>query len=111
LIISNLFLERPSTQAKRRKAAGNGVALSVPPIPACGKVACDANATFVIKASNCPKADKKKGRLINCGWSNSSDEIPQPTSILLGRNLRKNFDEASKQQKEELKEKEPSQEM
>jgi len=29
------------------------------------------------------------GNLTIKGWSTSSDEIPQPTSIILGRNLRK----------------------
>ena len=32
------------------------------------------------------------GKLINLGWSNS---LPQPTSILLGRNLSKNSDESN----------------
>ena len=49
------------------------------------------------------------GKVTYLGSLTSSDEIPQPTSILLGRNLRKNSDEASKQQKEEPKEKEPPQ--
>jgi hypothetical protein len=51
----------------------------------------------------------KMGKPINHGWSNSSDEIPQPTSILLGRNLRKNSDEASKKAEGRTKGKEPSQ--
>jgi hypothetical protein len=29
------------------------------------------------------------GKLINEGWSKPGDEIPQPTSIIMGRNLRK----------------------
>lgn len=47
------------------------------------------------------------GKVTYLGLLTSSDEIPQPTSILLGKNLRKNSDEASKQQKTEPKEKEP----
>ena len=35
------------------------------------------------------------GKVTNLRWSTSSDEIQQPTSILLGRNLRKNSDEVS----------------
>ena len=42
-------------------------------------------------------------------WGSSRDQIPQPTSILLGRNLRRNSDAASKKQKDEPKEKEPPQ--
>jgi hypothetical protein len=60
----------------------------------------------VIKAADDWKA-AKMGKLTNHGWSTSSDEIPQPTSILLGANLRKNSNEISKKQKEEPKEKEP----
>jgi hypothetical protein len=62
--------------------------------------------TDTLKATNDWKADKNgqayKSRLVT-----SSDEIPQPTSILLGSNLRKNSDDTSKKQKEEPKEKEP----
>jgi hypothetical protein len=50
---------------------------------------------------------KNMGKVTNHGWVNSSDEIPQPTSILLGRNLRKNPNEISKKETEEPKEKEP----
>ena len=39
------------------------------------------------------------GTFTNHGWSTSSDEIPQPTSILLGRKLRANSEQPSKQQK------------
>ena len=49
------------------------------------------------------------GKVTYLGSSTSSDEIPQPISILLGRNLRRNFDEASKEQKTKPKEKEPPQ--
>ena len=35
-------------------------------------------------------------KVIDHGWSTSSDEIPQPTSIIMGANLRKPSDEASK---------------
>jgi hypothetical protein len=30
------------------------------------------------------------GKVINHGWASSSDEIPQPISVVMGRNLRKN---------------------
>ena len=46
------------------------------------------------------------GKVTDHGWSTSSDEIPQPASILLGANLRKNSNEASKNQREEPREKE-----
>jgi len=49
----------------------------------------------------------KMGKVIHLGWSTSSDEIPEPISVLMGANLRKNFDETSKKQQEETKEKEP----
>ena len=32
------------------------------------------------------------GKVTHHGWSTSSGELPQPTSILLRRNLRKNSD-------------------
>ncbi len=41
------------------------------------------------------------GKVTHLGWSSSSDEIPEPTSILLGKNLRKNSDQASKKQKQD----------
>jgi hypothetical protein len=37
------------------------------------------------------------GKVTNHGWSTSSDEIPQPISVVMGRNLRKNSDGPSKQ--------------
>ena len=40
------------------------------------------------------------GRLINHGWSRSQDEIPEPISILLGRNLRQNSERPSKPPKQ-----------
>jgi len=43
------------------------------------------------------------GKLTNLGWSNSSDEIPQPISVVYGRNLRTNSEQASKKQKKEPK--------
>ena len=43
------------------------------------------------------------GKVTDHGWSTSSDEIPQPISILLGRNLRKNFDEASKEKTQRIR--------
>ncbi len=41
------------------------------------------------------------GKLIDLGWYSSSDAIPEPTSILLGKNLRQNSDQASKKQKQD----------
>ncbi len=41
------------------------------------------------------------GKVTHHGWYSSSDEIPEPTSILLGKNLRKNYDQASKKQKQD----------
>jgi hypothetical protein len=41
------------------------------------------------------------GKVTRLGWSKPSDEIPQPISILLGSNLRKNSDQASKPQKQD----------
>jgi hypothetical protein len=41
------------------------------------------------------------GKVTHHGWYSSSDEIPEPTSILLGSNLRKNSDQASKPQKQD----------
>jgi len=38
-------------------------------------------------------------KVIDKGWSTSSDEIAQPSSILMGQNLRKNSEPASKPQK------------
>jgi len=39
------------------------------------------------------------GKVTHHGWSRPDDEIPQPTSILLGRNLRVNSEQPSKQPK------------
>jgi hypothetical protein len=41
------------------------------------------------------------GKVTHHGWSKPSDEIPQPTSILLGSNLRKNSEQASKPRKQD----------
>jgi hypothetical protein len=41
------------------------------------------------------------GKATDHGWSTSSDEIAQPTSIVMGRNLRQNSPERSKPQKAE----------
>ena len=41
------------------------------------------------------------GKVTHHGWYSSSDEIPEPTSILLGNNLRRNSDQASKKQKQD----------
>ena len=41
------------------------------------------------------------GKFINHGWSSSSDEIPQPISIVMGRNLRKNSEQDTAKQKPE----------
>ena len=57
-----------------------------------------------------PKITGRKiemGKLINHGWSTSSDEIPQPISILMGRNLRRNSDETSKKPKQKPEKKKP----
>jgi hypothetical protein len=43
------------------------------------------------------------GKLTNLGWSNSSDEITQPISVVYGRNLTTNSEQASKKQKKEPK--------
>jgi hypothetical protein len=32
------------------------------------------------------------GAVTHHGWSKPGDEIPQPTSIITGKNLRKNFE-------------------
>jgi hypothetical protein len=41
------------------------------------------------------------GTVTHKGWYTSSDEIPQPTSILIGRNLRSNSETPSKPQLEQ----------
>jgi hypothetical protein len=52
---------------------------------------------------------RQKWVLTYRGSANSSDDIPQPISTLLGRNLRRNSNETSKKQKKEPKEKDPPQ--
>jgi len=47
------------------------------------------------------------GKLINHGWSTSSDDIPQPISVIFGRNLRKNSEEDIAKQKPEKQKPEP----
>ena len=39
------------------------------------------------------------GKVTHHGWYSSSDEMPEPISILLGNNLRKSSEQASKPQK------------
>jgi hypothetical protein len=43
--------------------------------------------------------NRPMGNVTHHGWYKPSDEIPQPISILLGSNLRKNSEQASKPQK------------
>jgi hypothetical protein len=40
------------------------------------------------------------GKVTHRGWYSSSDQIPQPISILMGNNLRKDSDEELKKPKE-----------
>jgi hypothetical protein len=47
------------------------------------------------------------GKLIIKGWSKPSDEIPQPTSIIMGANLRKNSEKLSKPKKPSTHQKPP----
>jgi hypothetical protein len=39
------------------------------------------------------------GKVTHRGWYNSSDEIPEPTSVVLGRNLRGASEPVSKRPK------------
>ncbi len=41
------------------------------------------------------------GTVTHHGWRTSSDEIPQPTSIVMGKNLRSNSGKPSKPPKRE----------
>ena len=47
------------------------------------------------------------GKHTQLGWSKSSDEIPQPISILMGANLRKNSEEDIAKQKPERQKPKP----
>ena len=51
------------------------------------------------------------GKLTPLVYGNSSDEIPQPTSVLLGSNLTKNLKQPSKQQKHEPSEEQDQDEL
>ena len=46
------------------------------------------------------------GKATYHGYENLPDEIPQPISVLLGKNLRKNSEEASKKHHASKKQKE-----
>ena len=49
----------------------------------------------------------KMGKVTHKGWSTSSDEIPQPISIVTGQNLRQNSQKPSKSSNEKDEEEKP----
>jgi hypothetical protein len=49
------------------------------------------------------------GTITHHGWSTSSDEIPQPISIVTGQNLRQNSEKPSKASKEKAEQEKPRQ--
>lgn len=47
------------------------------------------------------------GKVTHHGWGNSLADIPQPTSVVMGRNLRRSSDETSKKRKQPTQKSEP----